>query len=671
MSVKRQTDVLPVLRTVSTATTRPWTDAVGGRLLDVVLATVVGVALLPLLLVVALFSVIRRRPVLLRRRRVGQHGREFTLLRFGTGLPCAWLPLTWNVVRGQLSWIGPRPLDAEEAAQLPSTSPRFDVPAGVLSRYALRSKLGIAYESEEADDEEFARSVTFRMRVGLMLRAAVARFLGGRRAWWRLAGPVEFFGVPVNDSSMDDAVDWLVEQAVSGAPTRVGFVNPHCLNLAHGDDGYRAVLSSADRVYADGIGIRLACRLLGAQLSANVNGTDMFPRLTESASKRDLSFFLLGARPGVAAATAAAMQERQPGLHIAGVRDGYFGRDDEAAVIDEINASGADILLVAMGAPKQDLWLAANHERLQVPVRIGVGGLFDFYSGRIRRAPVWVREVGFEWFWRLLQEPGRMWRRYVVGNPVFLWRVWRERVSGGFREAAAVREAASLHNDSPLRQARRQARVHVKRALWYGLTVGSDLSKRLVDIVVAAAVLAALCPIFLLVAVLIRLDSTGPVFFYQIRVGQWGRPFRMYKFRSMYVDAERRRAALQTENQMNGGVIFKMKKDPRITRVGRVMRKLSIDELPQLWHVLTGEMSLVGPRPPLPIEVEQYSLTHRRRLDVKPGITCLWQVSGRSEIPFEKQVELDVAYIESQSLWADLVILFKTIPAVLTGRGAY
>ena len=139
----------------------------------------------------------------------------------------------------------------------------------------------------------------------------------------------------------------------------------------------------------------------------------------------------------------------------------------------------------------------------------------------------------------------------------------------------------------------------------------------------------------------------------------------------MYMDAEARKKELEKLNEMNGGVLFKMKEDPRITKVGKFIRKASIDELPQLWNVFVGDMSLVGPRPALPSEVNQYSLAERRRLEVVPGITCIWQVSGRSDIPFDKQVGLDVEYIESQSLWLDFKLLFLTIPAVLLGRGAY
>ena len=183
--------------------------------------------------------------------------------------------------------------------------------------------------------------------------------------------------------------------------------------------------------------------------------------------------------------------------------------------------------------------------------------------------------------------------------------------------------------------------------------------------------LLLLLPVFGVIALAIRLESPGPILFKQMRVGRWGQLFTMWKFRSMYVDAEARKAELLQQNEMAGGVIFKMKQDPRVTRVGRLIRKTSIDELPQLWNVLKGEMSLVGPRPPVISEVNQYSLADRRRLEVIPGITCIWQVSGRSEIPFEQQVELDVQYIESQSFWTDIKILLKTIPALLLGKGAY
>lgn len=195
--------------------------------------------------------------------------------------------------------------------------------------------------------------------------------------------------------------------------------------------------------------------------------------------------------------------------------------------------------------------------------------------------------------------------------------------------------------------------------------------KRFFDITISAISIILLIPFLSLIALLIRLDSPGPIFFYQMRVGKQGRQFKMYKLRSMYTDAEERKAALMKKNEMKDGILFKMKKDPRITRMGRFIRKFSIDEIPQLFNVLLGDMSLVGPRPPLPCEVAKYTAHQRLRLKVTPGITCIWQVSGRSELSFREQVELDLLYIKNQSLKYDFLLLLKTIPAVLKARGAY
>jgi lipopolysaccharide/colanic/teichoic acid biosynthesis glycosyltransferase len=214
-------------------------------------------------------------------------------------------------------------------------------------------------------------------------------------------------------------------------------------------------------------------------------------------------------------------------------------------------------------------------------------------------------------------------------------------------------------------------RIGAKRLAWVAVVRSAYLLKRTLDILLAGPLFILLLPIFGLLVLAIRLESPGPALFKQTRVGRWGRIFTMYKFRSMYMDAEARKAELLAENEMSGGVTFKMQRDPRVTRIGRFIRKASIDELPQLWNVIKGDMSLVGPRPPVPAEVDEYSLSDRRRLEVTPGITCIWQVSGRSDIPFPEQVELDVRYIESQSLLTDLKLLWQTVPAVLFGRGAY
>jgi exopolysaccharide biosynthesis polyprenyl glycosylphosphotransferase len=195
------------------------------------------------------------------------------------------------------------------------------------------------------------------------------------------------------------------------------------------------------------------------------------------------------------------------------------------------------------------------------------------------------------------------------------------------------------------------------------------LVKRVFDLVFSVATLLFLSPLLLVISVAVKLESPGPVLFRQRRVGLNGREFVLLKFRSMRADAEAEQAALSHRNEMNGPV-FKLSDDPRVTRVGRILRKASLDELPQFWNVLRGEMSVVGPRPPIPAEVKRYERRERRRLSMKPGITCVWQVSGRNEIDFDRWVQLDLAYIDNWSFWRDMKIVLKTIPAVIWGRGA-
>jgi exopolysaccharide biosynthesis polyprenyl glycosylphosphotransferase len=217
---------------------------------------------------------------------------------------------------------------------------------------------------------------------------------------------------------------------------------------------------------------------------------------------------------------------------------------------------------------------------------------------------------------------------------------------------------------------RTRAQLHLLQHWWAVRARLMQFLKRAIDISVSLAALIFLLPVFAMTVLLIRLDSPGPIFFRQQRVGKWGCPFHCYKFRSMFIDAEKRKQDLLIKNEADE-VVFKMRNDPRVTRVGRVIRKTSIDELPQLINVLKGEMSLVGPRPPVPVEVAQYDYDQYRRLDAIPGITGLQQVSGRSELAFKRWVELDVEYIERWSLKKDIEILIKTIPAVITGKGAY
>lgn len=194
--------------------------------------------------------------------------------------------------------------------------------------------------------------------------------------------------------------------------------------------------------------------------------------------------------------------------------------------------------------------------------------------------------------------------------------------------------------------------------------------KRFLDLFLSVFAFILLLPLILLTAIAIKLEDGGPVIYSQLRAGKGGKRFRFYKFRSMCVNAEEKQNDLKILNECDGP-IFKITKDPRVTKVGRILRRSSVDELPQLINIMLGDMTIVGPRPPLLNEVEQYTPEQMHRLDVKPGLTCYWQCSGRSDLSFQKWVELDLKYIQERSLWTDFRILLKTVPAVLTGRGAY
>jgi len=205
------------------------------------------------------------------------------------------------------------------------------------------------------------------------------------------------------------------------------FVNPDCINLSYMDTEYKEILLENEITFPDGIGVNIACKLLNTPLKENINGTDMFPYICRLAEEKRYRIFLLGAKKGVAVKLEKNLKEKYPNLEISGSHHGYFqwNSKEETEIIEEINNSKTDILLVAFGAPYQEKWISKNLDKLDSTINIGVGGLFDFFSGNIKRAPTWMREIGIEWIYRLLKEPVRMWKRYIIGNPLFLFRVFR------------------------------------------------------------------------------------------------------------------------------------------------------------------------------------------------------------------------------------------------------
>lgn len=458
-------------------------------------------------------------------------------------------------------------------------------------------------------------------------RATIDGFAGFHRT--------KMFGFDMISAPRAEVARAIVARAASGSRATIQFLNAHCINIAHIDAAYRDSLASADYLLPDGSGLAIAAKLAGVPRSENLNGTDLFPELCREASAAGQSIFLLGGKPGIAAGAARAMREAFGQLVIAGTHHGYWSESEEDSIVALVNESGADILFVGMGVPVQEKWIARLRGRLSARVVLGVGGLFDYYSGAIPRAPAAMRKLGTEWLWRLIQEPRRLAGRYLIGNVRFLLR--------------------AVHHAWVWRQLGEKLSLKLKRA--FDLTSG-----------LAALLLAS--PLFLLIALFIKLEDGGPIFFRQTRIGAYGASFKMWKFRSMVVDAEARLAAIQARSEREGAC-FKMKRDPRVTLVGCWLRRLSLDELPQLINIVEGSMSVVGPRPALPREVLCYDRKSRQRLTGTPGLTCTWQVSGRADIPFDRQVELDVEYLRRRSLLQDMLLIIRTIPAVLKARGAY
>ena len=438
---------------------------------------------------------------------------------------------------------------------------------------------------------------------------------------------LEALDLALADATQDEAVTALL----SGRYKVAHFINAHCCNVRAKDARYKVALNRADILLPDGVGVSMAGNMTGTKLAANLNGTDLVPALARKAALMSKSIFLFGGKPGTAKAAAQALMQIAPGLRIAGTRDGYGDAVDPTAVVNDINASGADIVLVALGVPMQELWIDRYVTDLKVQLCMGVGAAFDFLAGNVARAPFWIRNARLEWVWRLAMEPRRMFGRYVYGNAAFLARAL-------VRTFQTSKKGAIAH--------------------------------RVSDIAIASTALVALSPLLIGTAIAIKLDSRGPALFRQTRVGKDGKHFSMLKFRSMYTDAEARQAKLLASSDRDG-VCFKSKRDPRITRIGRFIRRASIDELPQIINVLRGEMSIVGPRPALPREVALYPARAMGRLAVKPGITGIWQVAGRADVSFDKMVEMDLTYASTRNLLLDYILILLTFRAVVSGRGAY
>lgn len=388
-------------------------------------------------------------------RRLGAQHRGFSLLswrfpdtfdgRLLTRLGARGWPRLLNVLRGDMAWVGPRARRLDEPA-----GPAAHLRPGITGLHLLRQATAVDFMSEATSDTTYLQARGLVHDARLLLLAAWARL--GRSAGQRTtARPehVQILDVGVDNLSMDGALQRVSELMASGRHAQVSFVNPACANIAARHEGYRRNLAACDLVLPDGIGMKIAAEALGTPIRQNVNGTDFFPRLCNRLNDNGQRLYLVGARAEVVARVAAVVHQRWPHIEVVGAQHGYFGPAEEASIAQDIQESGAHVVLVAMGVPMQENFIARNGHRMGPCVAIGVGGLFDFVAGRISRAPQWMRDAGLEWVWRLIQEPGRMWQRYLVGNFTFLARVALQRQ--GWRATQTVAdtvnsEVAPAHN---------------------------------------------------------------------------------------------------------------------------------------------------------------------------------------------------------------------------------
>jgi N-acetylglucosaminyldiphosphoundecaprenol N-acetyl-beta-D-mannosaminyltransferase len=351
---------------------------------------------------------------------------DSALGRLAAGVRLNDLPVLFNIFKGEMSFVGPRPVtNGSLSPRERAARRRYNVRPGLICLWWVRRRANIDFDNEVKADDEYIDTQSIWGDLGIALRAVPAIIYG--ESGYQLSDEVRILDIRIDNLTMSETIEIILNRLDGEQPGQVCFVNADCANIAYRDEEYRRVLNAADLTLADGIGLKLAGKVLGREIKQNVNGTDLFPRLCEALSGTGKGLYLFGAKPGVADAVREYVHQHYPGTLISGCQHGFYTPDQEPEVLAKVRASGASIMLVALGAPRQDKWISTRLDQLGVKVAIGVGGQFDFYSGNVSRAPLWMREIGFEWLYRFLQEPGRMWKRYFIGNAVFLFRVLREK----------------------------------------------------------------------------------------------------------------------------------------------------------------------------------------------------------------------------------------------------
>ena len=469
-------------------------------------------------------------------------------------------------------------------------------------------------------------------------------------------------GISFSDLTRDAFINWVSLALLTPGNQTLIFADSLALNHCQSDPLAMETLKRAELVIPRGRSLKVQLQGLGRQLKGEPHVSRLYDELLVEIEHRQLHICFLSASDKEARTIETLLLARYPKLDFSIEIMGGQYRFSTSELAAKLNSADTRIVLSLLPSPQQERLLSRLNLHLKHQLLVGLGsGFTDALSqmqslnpGILGTLRGWVRS-----------------RRHSIVLRPHHWPSYIARSLFQGREKEQESQINSSLVSSGWRTRQLRTGIAVKAMSFRGKRKLGMIFKRLIDLFGVGAGLLLLSPLLLLVALTIKLTSKGPIFYSQIRVGRFGKRFRMWKFRSMYTDADRRKAELEAQNEMQGGVLFKMKKDPRITPIGRIIRRLSIDELPQLFNVMTGEMSLVGPRPALPQEVEAYPVLARARLEVKPGLTGLWQISGRSDLPFDKQVLLDTAYVHTQSTTNDIKLIAKTIPAVISGKGAY
>ena len=476
-------------------------------------------------------------------------------------------------------------------------------------------------------------------------------------------GPLNHLGLSFSRLEPQRFISWIGLGLMTPGNKTLSFVDATVLNQCRDDRQAYELLKRAELLVPRGKALHLQLSAVSADLQPSVPTQLLYDELLLELESRQLATVFLASDKKMVMALEPLLSQRYPKLNycVEALNDQYHFSTTQLA--NHLQQSESRVVISLLESPQQERMLSRLNRLMKDQLFIGIGtGLPD---------SIMELSANESTLWRRISLALRKKRHSVLLKP----RQWLGYVAGWFEAKLSPQGDTAQLNLAILGSSWRarllRTLIAVKASSFRMRRVLGRFFKRALDLIGVGAGLLLLSPMLIVVALLIKITSPGPIFYSQMRVGLRGKLFRMWKFRSMYTNADKRKAELEAQNEMAGGVLFKMKRDPRITPIGRIIRRLSIDELPQLLNVLTGEMSLVGPRPALPKEVEAYPVLARARLEVKPGLTGLWQISGRSDLPFDKQVLLDTAYVHTQSTTNDIKLIAKTIPAVVSGKGAY